>query len=186
MSLILHERPNSCKIKTIMDIVTLHHIRPGKEEQIFMEGFVSDDSHGLSTLTILSEEDSRSLTERLQAGGFIEPGETIRSLSKFYPRGEPFNLLVFRDHNGQTLGYYSDIAMPLQKVIDGYKIVDLFLDIWLKPDGTLLELDLDEFQDAIAKDLITEEQQTLAMTAFERLKGEVKQGLYPHKYIQTQ
>lgn len=169
-----------------MHTVTIHHIRPGKEEQIFMEGFVSDDHHGLSTLTILSEVDSRSMTQRLQAGGFIEPGETIRSLSKFYPRGEPFNLLVFRGHNGEILGYYSDIAMPLRKVDDGYEIVDLFLDIWLKPDGTLLELDLDEFQDAVSKGLITEEQQALARTAFERLKQEAKRGLYPRKYMRTQ
>lgn len=169
-----------------MHTVTIHHIRPGKEEQIFREGFVSDDHHGLSTLTKLSEEDSRSLTQRLQSGGFIESNETIRSLSKYYPNGEPFNLLVFRDRNGEPLGYYSDIAMPLRKVDDGYELVDLFLDIWLKPDGTLLELDLDEFQDAIAKDLITEQQQALARTAFERLKEEAKHGLYPQKYMRTQ
>ena len=44
-----------------MDTIIIHHIRPGKKEQIFHEGLVSDDEHGLSTITSLSEDDSKSL-----------------------------------------------------------------------------------------------------------------------------
>ena len=168
-----------------MNTVTIHHLRPGKPEEIFNEGFVSDNHNSLVTSTQLTKEQTRSFSERLISRGFIQPDERIHFVEKFYSYNESFNLLVFRDLNRKVLGYYSDIAMPITKVDDGYEIVDLFLDIWLKPDGTLLELDLDEFQDAISKGLITEEQQTLAVTTFERLKEEAKQGIYPQNLYPT-
>jgi len=166
-----------------MNTVAIHHIRPGKPDEIFHEGFVADDHHALLTSTSLSDDISLSLFERLQFRGFIEVSERVCCVEKFYSYNEYFNLLVFRDQAGNALGYYSDIAVPIRKVDDGYEIIDLFLDIWLKPDGTLLELDLDEFQDAISKGLITEEQQIFAVTTFERLKEEAKQGTYPQIYI---
>jgi predicted RNA-binding protein associated with RNAse of E/G family len=166
-----------------MNTVTIHHIRPGKRTEIFTEGFVSEDQHGLATLSILSDEDSKSMSERLRSHGFIEAGDIVHSVAKYYSYSEYFNLLVFGGPNGEAIGYYSDMAMPLRKVDDGYEIVDLFLDIWLKPNGTLLELDLDEFQEAITRELITKEQQEFALTAFERLKNETRQGMYPQNYI---
>lgn len=166
-----------------MDTILIHHIRPGKKEQLFNEGLVSDSQHGLSTFTNLSEEDSKSLTKRLRSRGFIQSHQIVRSVSKYYPRGEAFNLVVFRDQNGDALGYYSDMAMPIRKVENGYEVVDLFLDLWLKPNGILIELDVDEFQDAASKGIITEEQQKMAITAFERLKEEAKQSIYPLRYI---
>ena len=75
--------------------------------------------------------------------------------------------------------------MPIRKNENEYEVLDLFLDIWLKPNGTLLELDLDEFQVAISKGIIAEEQQKMAITAFERLKEEAKQGIYPQRYTWT-
>ena len=167
-----------------MNTVTIHHIRPGKPDEIFNEGFVADDHHTLLILTSLSDDQSFSLSRQLVSRGFIEPVETACSVEKFYSYHEYFNILVFRDQTGTALGYYSDIAMPITKIADGYEIIDLFLDMWLKPDRTLLELDLHEFQDAISKGLITEEQQMLAETTFERLKTEAKQGKYPQNYIQ--
>jgi len=59
LHLIVHERQNSCTIKAMLTI-TIHHIRQ-KGEQIFNEGFVADDEYGLSTLKLLSEDDSNLL-----------------------------------------------------------------------------------------------------------------------------
>jgi len=168
-----------------MDTATIYHIRPGKRTQVFKEGFVSEDEHGLTTLSILSDEDSKSLTKRLLSQDLINPDDVIHSVAKYYSFNEHFNLLVFGGPDSEVLGYYSDIAMPLRKVGSVYEILDLFLDIWLKPDGTLLELDLDEFQDAISKGLVTTEQQEIALIAFERLKTETKQGIYPQRYIRS-
>lgn len=168
-----------------MKTVIIHHLRPGKKEEIFREGFVAEDENGLRTLTIVSPADSQSLTERLIARGFINDGEIIRAVQKSYWYREPFNLLVFLGEQDEVLGYYSDIALPLRKVDDGFELTDLFLDIWVKPDGTLLELDLDEFEEACQKGLLPPQHQELAVAAFARLKAEAKQEKYPHHYLRT-
>jgi predicted RNA-binding protein associated with RNAse of E/G family len=63
-------------------------------------------------------------------------------------------------------------------------MTDLYLDIWLYPDGRLLELDWDEFEEAIQKQVISSAQAALARSAMQRLVEEVEQGIYPAKYFQ--
>jgi predicted RNA-binding protein associated with RNAse of E/G family len=62
-------------------------------------------------------------------------------------------------------------------------MTDWFLDIWLSPDGTLFELDLDEFEEALSKNLMSAAEAEIARRTFDRLIEEVKQGIYPHAYI---
>ena len=61
-------------------------------------------------------------------------------------------------------------------------MTDLYLDIWLFPDGRLLELDWDEFEEAIAKKVITPAQEGLARSAMKRLVDEASKGIYPLQY----
>ena len=62
-------------------------------------------------------------------------------------------------------------------------MTDLFLDIWLHPDGRLIELDWDEFEGALHSQVITVTQAQLARAAMKRLIDEVAQGIYPNKYL---
>lgn len=62
-------------------------------------------------------------------------------------------------------------------------MLDLFLDVWRFPNGTLLELDWDEFEEAQAKNLITPEQVEIASQTMQRLKNEAAQGIYPEQYM---
>ena len=62
-------------------------------------------------------------------------------------------------------------------------MTDLYLDIWLFPDGRLLELDWDEFEEAIEHQVITPVQADLAREAMKRLVDEVKEGIYPNRYL---
>jgi len=73
-----------------------------KGEQIFNEDFVADDEYGLSTLKLLSEDDSKVLTERLHSQGVLGVNGKIHSVAKFYFYRENFNLLVFGDTSGNT------------------------------------------------------------------------------------
>ncbi|HEX9838506.1 MAG TPA: DUF402 domain-containing protein [Anaerolineales bacterium] len=104
-------------------------------------------------------------------------------VAKTYFFGEHFNLLEFREEDGDLLGYYSDIGTPLVKTEDGYLMTDWFLDIWMKLDGVLLELDIDEFEEAISKNLLSSLEVDQARSTFARLIEEVKNGIYPYAYL---
>ena len=63
-------------------------------------------------------------------------------------------------------------------------MIDWFLDIWLSPDGTLFELDEDEFEEALSRKLLTESEARIARETFNRLIQEVKDGIYPGTYLE--
>ena len=57
-----------------------------------------------------------------------------------------FSLLRFKTDDDQTVGYYVNFSMPLERVKPNYyRDLDLELDLWVDPDGTTKELDRDEF-----------------------------------------
>ena len=114
----------------------------------------------------------------------IKPSQSIGSIAKVYFFTESFNLLEFRTPSGDLLGYYSDIGEPAIRISDNeIQMVDLYLDIWIYPNGKLLELDWDEFEDAIEKQMITPSQADLARKTMRRLIEEAEKGTYPSRYI---
>jgi len=165
------------------DLVRMEYIRPGKETTYYEEDFISQDETRLWTHRILPSEISERLSRALQEQNLITTHQRVGSINKTYFFTEPFNLLEFRDENGDLLGHYSDIGEPtIQLAPDTFQMTDLYLDIWLFPDGRLLELDWDEFEEAIHKQVITSEQAELARAAMQRLVTEAAQGAYPGKY----
>lgn len=166
-------------------LVTIHYTRPGKGLTIFQEGLVSDDGQCLHTYTVLPEEIRQNLSRALQRDHLIAPAQTIGAIRKRYFYAEPFNLLEFWDTEDRLAGYYSDLTNLLVKREDGYHLTDLFLDLWLTPDGTLHELDWDEFEEASAQGVLTPDQQTLARQAMARLVAEAASGVYPTRYCQS-
>ncbi len=61
-----------------------------------------------------------------------------------------FSLLRFRTDDDRTIGYYVNFSLPLAELrTNYYRDLDLELDLWIEPDGTLTELDRDEFNNEI-------------------------------------
>ena len=149
-----------------------------------MEDLVSIESGSLKTFKSLPPEIVSSLS-------FAQPDyrriDRLPSTGLYHCKNiffhEHFNLLEFRDGNGNLLGHYSDIGTPLAKAQDGYVMTDWFLDIWLSPDGRLIELDLDEFEEAITQNLHATHEVNQARATFARLVEEVKSGIYPRAYL---
>jgi predicted RNA-binding protein associated with RNAse of E/G family len=169
------------------DIVRIEYIRPGKEVTVYEEDFLSLDESCLRTHKTLPEDISIGLSNALLSQGLIEAGERVGIIAKAYFFHEPFNLLEFRRTDGTLLGYYSDIGEPtIQLSPAEFQMTDLFLDIWLFPDGKLLELDWDEFEEAIQNQVITPAQADLARNAMQRLVDETARGIYPFRYTSTQ
>jgi hypothetical protein len=166
------------------DLVHIEYIRPGKEITYFEEDLVMQDETCLRTFKTLPPDISDRLSQALQKQNLIAPGQRVLTIGKTYFFARPFNLLEFRGTDGELLGHYSDIGEPtIQLGPSNYQMTDLFLDIWLFPDGRLLELDWDEFEDAVERQVITPAQANLAREAMKRLVREVEQGIYPLKYL---
>jgi len=65
------------------------------------------------------------------------------------PMGEWFDLGAVYDSNYQLRGYYCDITTPAERTPEGYRTMDLMLDLCILPDRTVACLDEDEFQEAV-------------------------------------
>lgn len=62
-----------------------------------------------------------------------------------------FSLLRFTTEDWRTIGYYINFSHPLRELrTNYYRDIDLELDLWLDIDGTMTELDRDEFEEEIA------------------------------------
>jgi predicted RNA-binding protein associated with RNAse of E/G family len=166
------------------DPVHIEYIRPGKEITYYDEDFVAQDESCLRTFKQLPPEIVARLTRALQRDNLIGPEAEVHSIRKVYFFDQAFNLLEFRDQNNALLGHYSDIGEPVIKLGENkFQMTDLYLDHWLYPEGRLLELDWDEFEEAIKLQIITPAQAELARATLARLVSEVKQGIYPAKYL---
>lgn len=166
------------------DLVRIEYIRPGKETTYYEEDFVSQNDICLRTYKSLPPDVSERLSRAMLKDSLIAPHQRVGIIAKTYFFQEPFNLLEFREPDGKLLGYYSDIGEPARPLTaDTIQMTDLYLDIWLFPDGRLLELDWDEFEDAIQRQVIDAAQAGLARAAMQRLVSETAEGIYPAKYL---
>ncbi len=69
-----------------------------------------------------------------------------------------FSLLRFTTADDTTVGYYINFSHPLRELRHNYyRDIDLELDLWLDVDGTMTELDRDEFEQEIASERLSPE-----------------------------
>lgn len=69
-----------------------------------------------------------------------------------------FSLLRFTTADDHTVGYYINFSHPLRELrTNYYRDIDLELDLWLDVDGTVTELDRDEFEAEIESQRLSAE-----------------------------
>jgi predicted RNA-binding protein associated with RNAse of E/G family len=163
--------------------VNIEYIRPGKDVTNYIEDLLFQNEQTIKTFKEFPSDIAERLTLSLQSNGFIPDHKRTTCITKVHFFQEHFNVLQFQDENHETIGYYSDIGTPLVRTANGYRMTDWFLDIWLSPDGKLFELDLDEFEEALSKNLLTDVEAQIARDTFARLIDEVKRGTYPYAYL---
>lgn len=76
----------------------------------------------------------------------------------FVFKGKWFDIGKFYDESKNWLGYYCDIVKPIRRLMSGSStslLTDLFLDIWITPDGEAYVLDEDELEDAVRRGFIS-------------------------------
>jgi len=97
----------------------------------------------------------------------------------FIYRGEHHDIGVITDPTGDLTGYYCDAILPMISRNGIYEITDLFLDLWISPDGQTIVLDEDEFDDAISKGWITDAEARIAREEVDRMVLGVREGTFP-------
>ena len=92
---------------------------------------------------------------------------------RWYDIGKIYNL---EDH---FTGYYCDIILPMKRLETHFEITDLFLDLWVSPDGSYQVEDEDEFEAAVAHNWIQTDLANQARKALQDLIFEVESGAFP-------
>ena len=93
--------------------------------------------------------------------------------NRWYDIGKIYNL---EDH---FTGYYCDIILPMKRLETHFEITDLFLDLWVSPDGSYQVEDEDEFESAIAHNWIQTDLANQARDALQDLIAEIESGAFP-------
>ena len=159
-----------------MDIV-INFMRPGKGVSRYSEGLIDDNRIRIKTATYVSADFSRSwCEENWWRNGYLQPSRLISSVVKYLFYRDWFSVMQLIDTDADHLGFYIDIHTPLRKLGGEYSLTDLFLDLWIAPDGTYTELDRDEFKAGFLSGLIIPCQYRKANLVIEILKGEVIKG----------
>lgn len=101
----------------------------------------------------------------------------------FLFKGRPFDVSRVYRPDGAWTGYYVDVLEPVQWEASDPNtvepIIDLFLDLWVAPDGKFMVLDQDEFDAAISLRYLTSERVDHARSVLQELVAAIQRGEFP-------
>jgi hypothetical protein len=107
----------------------------------------------------------------------------------FLFKDRPFDVGRFYRPDGTWTGYYVDVLDPVRwegaDPTTLQPIVDLFLDLWIAPDGSHEVLDEDEFADAVRLGHVTPLQAAHAETVLQDLVEATQQGTFPPEIVRA-
>jgi Protein of unknown function (DUF402) len=153
--------------------------RPGKGITRYIEGLVDENRVRIKTRNHIAPEFSRKWCEEVWwHNDCVLPGILIDSVMKYLFFNQWFSIMQLIGIKNDLLGYYVDVHTPIRKIDEEYYLTDLFLDLWIAPDGKCRELDRDEFEQGYQEGLITTYQYKKACQIFTKLKREVTTGKF--------
>lgn len=84
---------------------------------------------------------------------------------------------------GELRGYYCDIITPIRRTCEGFRTTDLFLDLWVFPEGRYVILDQDEFEEAIKRKWIGNRWKKRARMELGSLIAQIDQRRFPPPFV---
>ena len=166
-----------------LEMVTLTYKRPPNRVNHFQQQllYLDDDvivtSQRVKPSTPIVQNGETVLADNFAAIWFVFTG-------LWYDVGKVYNL------NNEWTGYYCDIMKPVKRrinaagALDCFEITDLFLDLWINPDGSYEIQDEDEFEEAIQTGAISPELAEKARDTLSALIVEVETGKFPPQIVQ--
>ena len=158
-----------------METVTLTYKRPPnrvnhfQQELLYLDDAVIVTSQRVKPSSPIVQKGQTVLADNFAAVWFVFTGS-------WYDVGKVYNL------ENEWTGYYCDIMKPVKRSVDAngklnrFEITDLFLDLWINPDGTYEIQDEDEFEEAVQKGAIDAALERKALEVLKALIAEVESG----------
>ncbi len=163
-----------------METVTLTYKRPPdrvnhfQQQLLYLDEDVIVTSQRVKPSSPIVQNGQTVLADNFAAVWFVFTG-------LWYDVGKVYNL------KNEWTGYYCDIMKPVKRNIDvnrklnRFEITDLFLDLWINPDGTYEIQDEDEFEDAVQDGAIDAALGKKALEVLKALIVEVESGDVEHR-----
>ena len=158
-----------------METVTLTYKRPPdrvnhfQQELLYLNDEVIVTSQRVKPSSPIVQNGETVLGDNFAAVWFVFTG-------LWYDVGKVYNL------ENEWTGYYCDVLKPVKRSVDAngklnlFEITDLFLDLWINPDGTYEIQDEDEFEEAVQNGAIDAELEGKALKVLQALIAEVEAG----------
>ena len=158
-----------------METITLTYKRPPdrvnhfQQELLYVDEAVIVTSQRVKPSSPIIQNGETVLGDNFAAIWFVFTG-------LWYDVGKVYNL------DNEWTGYYCDVMKPVKRGADVagkpsyFEITDLFLDLWVNPDGTYEIQDEDEFEDAIQNGAIDAELEIKAREVLDTLIAKVENG----------
>jgi predicted RNA-binding protein associated with RNAse of E/G family len=153
-----------------------HYLRPPDRLDVYHATLLEETSdHIIVTHTVAHQ------APVLHRG--VEILQDGSSIVWFLFKNRRYDVGRFYLRDGTWTGFYSDITEPVRwKGSDASTletVTDLFLDVWISPDGEIEVLDADELADALVSGWITEAQAEQARSSADEIVNAFAAGMFP-------
>lgn len=156
----------------------IHYLRPPDRLQLFRQRMIHDGPEVKITLARGLDFDPP-----LEIDGEVALESGSDALWFTFP-GQWHDIGHFHRADGRYTGTYANILTPPEIHPDGrWYTTDLFLDLWIDPEGELHLLDEDQFEAAISEGWIDTAQAEGARTEVARLTSGHASGTWPPKEV---
>lgn len=135
---------------------------------------IKQDPEGAEMLRYQGEVIERSPTRVIIQAVWSNPPKDLgytrfeagNAFTEYYYSDRWFNIFAILGVDGKRKGWYCNVAQPAVIFDDHIEQIDLFLDVWVNPQGQPLLLDEDEF---VAATTLSEEQRKGARAGLQAL-----------------
>lgn len=153
--------------------VTIHYDRPPGRVELFHQEVVLERDDVIVTL---AREMAFDPPMRIDDEVVLEDGSSVVWFT--FP-GAWHDIGRFHRADGTFTGFYANVLTPVEMEGDDWWTTDLFLDVWLPPDGAPVILDEAELDEALGRELVERDVAERARLEAEGLQAAAEAGSWP-------
>lgn len=167
--------------------VHIHYHRPPDRTDVYRQELILD--HGEVKVTF---QPATPLPGPVRVDGrtVLEPGSPAVWFT--FP-GRWHDIGRFHDADGRFTGIYANVLTPCVLHPPGpdpeepirWDTTDLFLDVWLAPDGSVRVLDRDDLEEAVQEGHVTAQLAGTARTETRRILADLEAGTWPPPVVEA-